>query len=196
MNLMDARKMGEALIEEFLPGRGWRLTFDNAKKRLGACKYRTKEISLSAPLVSLNDESVVNETIRHEVAHAIAGHAAGHGPQWRAACRITGSTGARCYDSKTVVAVAAPFELYCPKCGSSSPRHRQTRSVYICRTCRDHTGRSDGRVVLLWRRGGQPRPIAPPRSTTGVTYTPPAPKQPTPAEAVAAVVKRVGAWQL
>jgi hypothetical protein len=37
------------------------------------------------------------DTLRHEVAHAIAGHAAGHGPAWRAACRMVGANPERTY---------------------------------------------------------------------------------------------------
>lgn len=128
----------------------WSVAFDRATKRFGLCRHRTKTISLSAPLVKLNDIDAVTDTIRHEVAHALAGHAAGHGPQWRAMCAVTGARPERCISAANVVMPPANYYLACPTegCETRVPRQRKTASRYGCR--RHGT-------ELVWERGGARR---------------------------------------
>jgi hypothetical protein len=64
----------------------WRLTFDFARRRAGACFPNKKLISISRHHIELNEWSTIKDTLVHEVAHALAWERfreRGHGPQWR-----------------------------------------------------------------------------------------------------------------
>ena len=78
----------------------WRFEFDQSKRIYGRCWYGRRTVSLSAPLCARNPLSQAIETILHEIAHAHAGHAAGHGPTWVAAARRIGCSGQRCYGAE------------------------------------------------------------------------------------------------
>ncbi|HXP48579.1 MAG TPA: SprT-like domain-containing protein, partial [Bacteroidia bacterium] len=78
MEVNDALAMAWKLMEKHeLPIKGWRITLDNAKRRFGMCKHGPKIISLSRPLIALNKPQRVEQTILHEIAHALAGGLAG-----------------------------------------------------------------------------------------------------------------------
>lgn len=132
----------------------WRFGFDQAKQRFGVCRHSRKEISLSAPLVSLNDEAQVTDTILHEIAHALAGPAAKHGPVWKAFAVKVGANPSRCYDSAAVVTPAAPWLLVCDTCGHTIERHRRSKARGACPACcrRYAGGRYDARYVMRWTR--------------------------------------------
>ncbi len=137
---------------------GWTFEFDRAKRRFGACHYRTWTISLSAPLVSLNSEERVRNTILHEIAHALApGH--GHDYVWRMRARSIGCDGLRCYDADSVVKPAAAWRGTCPSCGIHTERHRMTDKArrQACGACckRHAGGRFDRRFLWVWTRQTQ-----------------------------------------
>ena len=69
-----------------LSAQGWRFQFDHARRRFGACRYGRKLITLSRPLVLLNPEAEVRDTILHEIAHALC-PGDGHGVRWKQKCR-------------------------------------------------------------------------------------------------------------
>ncbi|HEY2587403.1 MAG TPA: SprT-like domain-containing protein [Tepidisphaeraceae bacterium] len=116
---------------------GWSFRFDHAKRRFGSCQHRERTITLSRPLVLLNDVAEVRDTILHEIAHALT-PGDGHGPKWRAACRRVGARPVRCYSDHTVRSPArppAPYRLGCGRCDWWVERRRRTRTRYICRRC-------------------------------------------------------------
>jgi hypothetical protein len=55
-----------------------------------------KEIVLSLPFFA-DEANDLHATTTHEAAHIVAGHAAGHGPTWRAIHRSMGGKGKRCH---------------------------------------------------------------------------------------------------
>jgi predicted SprT family Zn-dependent metalloprotease len=70
----------------------WQFQWSKAKSYLGYCNYNKKYISLSRFYVEIANKDQIKDTILHEIAHIIAGQKAGHGPQWKRACReITGA---------------------------------------------------------------------------------------------------------
>lgn len=151
MTLQDAMWMAEDLIEEWLPGQGWRLRFDNAKRRCGICRPMKKEIGLSRHYVRLNNEAEVRDTILHEIAHALTPRH-GHDRVWKAACRKVGARPVRCADSAKVAMPAAPWQATCADCGAVHKRHRLTRKARNGRcACRPY---SPDRAPLKWRRAG------------------------------------------
>jgi predicted SprT family Zn-dependent metalloprotease len=94
-------------------------------RRYGQCRYGKQEIGLSVKYVELNDRAEVEDTIRHEVAHALAGFQAHHGPAWRLQARAIGANPSRV--AHGAVAPPAPLALVCNQCGYSEPRFRRPR---------------------------------------------------------------------
>lgn len=131
----------------------WNFIFDNAKMRFGQCDYGTKTISLSRHLVNLNGEEKIKDTILHEVAHAIVGHAAGHGWQWQQKAIEIGCNGERCYDPNEVATPAHTYEGRCD-CGTVVKRHRKSQKMYrlACKSCCQeyNLGYWSDRFLLNW----------------------------------------------
>lgn len=138
-----------ALIAHYGLG-GWTFGWDNARRRLGACHYRTRKITLSRYFVSRNGADAVEDTIRHEVAHALVGPGHGHDAAWRAACRRVGCRPARCGRADMP---AGQVVATCGGCTRAFRRHRRPRSgtKTWCRRCGPERG------TLTWavsREGG------------------------------------------
>ena len=70
----------------------WSLRFGNARKKLGECRTKEKLIVLSRAHAMEGAPADVTDTILHEIAHALAGPKAGHGPEWKAIARRLGAT--------------------------------------------------------------------------------------------------------
>ena len=62
---------------------GWTVGVNAAKDALGVCAYDERRIYLSEYWLSQLPRLDVIDTILHEVAHALAGHEAGHGRKWQ-----------------------------------------------------------------------------------------------------------------
>lgn len=83
-----ARELARTMLDEH-GLTDWAVRIDNAQRRLGACFYSQKVISLSRQYIAVGTDAQLRDTILHEIAHAHAGHAAGHGQEWKdAAARI------------------------------------------------------------------------------------------------------------
>ena len=81
---------------------GWTLAFGEARKRLGDCHFRHHVIRISRTHALDGSEEQIRDTVLHEIAHAIAGHEAGHGPLWKATARRIGATPrAKTYEIQT-----------------------------------------------------------------------------------------------
>jgi hypothetical protein len=92
----------------------------------GGFTDRQRKIRLSAPLLGLNPDKA-EDTIAHEVAHAIAGVKAEHGRLWVRACDLTGAD-----PSPVHAGVSVPFRwgAYCAQCDKVvAQRHRVAASL-------------------------------------------------------------------
>lgn len=135
LTLSDLHELAEmALAEHGLRDEGWSFRWDRAVSRAGCCNYRSRTISLSLPIFTIeqNREEAL-DTILHEVAHALAGRAAGHGPRWREVAVAVGARPERCHS------LATPEAPLIGVCGCG-PRHQRVRrpprgSRYVCRAC-------------------------------------------------------------
>lgn len=112
----------------------WTFRFDHARRRLGACHYDTRTITLSRHLASLNSEAVVRDTILHEIAHALT-PGGQHGPAWRAQARAIGASPKSCVNASEVALPEPAFDLVCDRCGTRLGRYRRPRQRFICRDC-------------------------------------------------------------
>lgn len=173
MNPKDARRLAEDLMQTHLgPNHQWRFRFDTAKRRLGSCQYTERTITLSRPLTLVNSEDQMRDTILHEIAHVIAGHSAGHGPRWKAACVRVGARPDRCASMDEVVMPTAPWYHVCPQCDHRTPRYKRPSRRYGCATCRTKTGRP---VELRLERGGrEPQPVPAPKPVPPIPARKPA----------------------
>lgn len=127
-------------MDEFGLLPAWRFEWDNAKKRFGRCSYRQQVISLSRHLTKINPRSYVEETIRHEIAHAKDAEERGrsdHSDHWKRWAIKCGAKPERCYSTFYVNTPEAPLYTYCPNCGLYGPRYRKmkTSRVYTCGQC-------------------------------------------------------------
>lgn len=116
--------------------KGWKVAWDNGKRRAGACHYGTRTISLSRHILPLASDEEIRETILHEVAHALMpGHS--HDAAWTAKLREMGGTGKRTHSMETP---EGRYEVHCQNCGKIGTRHQAQGT---------------------WKRNvGQPSPIA------------------------------------
>ena len=70
---------------------GWTFRFSAARRTIGLCKEKEKVIQLGRHHAADDPPAQVTDTILHEIAHALAGNAAGHGPAWRNTAKRIGA---------------------------------------------------------------------------------------------------------
>ncbi|MFG6446294.1 SprT-like domain-containing protein [Microbacterium sp. P06] len=140
------RIWAEALIALHLDT-SWSFGFDNAKRRAGLCDFARKRISVSRYLSARYDDETNHQTLLHEVAHALAGPSAGHGPQWKAVAHRLGYVGGTTHRGETASELA-PWVGVCPA-GHTVYRHRRATRATSCAIC---APRFDPRHLLEWSR--------------------------------------------
>ena len=135
----------------------------HASKRFGCCKHAGRIISLSAALVERNSLADVEDTIKHEIAHALVGYRKGdhHGFEWKQMCRVTGAKPERCYDSKEVNTVEGDWSAECPGCHHTYYKHRQPKphKKFACLSCckAHNRGRFTEDYLLVYRHKNAPK---------------------------------------
>lgn len=108
------------------------LVSTRAKKRLGSCKYRGRDVEsiTISDFVMNGPEAVFFDTIRHEYAHALVKlrrprERHGHDALWKAACVEVGCAPERCCDSALLPSLPQPreepdrWQLRCLVCGAA-----------------------------------------------------------------------------
>lgn len=141
MTLHDVPYIAQHLLEKYgLAQEGWKFEWDHAKRRAGYCRYSAKTISLSRHYVTLNVAERLDDiidTILHEIAHALAGSEAKHGPKWRAVCEQIGARPERCYRSAVISMPKGRFVATCRGCGKQFRRHKREKvgTWRYCVTC-------------------------------------------------------------
>lgn len=147
--MADLRKVtvwANALIRMHLDP-SWTFAFDNAKKRAGACHFAQRRISVSRYLAARFEDDDVHQTLLHEVAHAIAGPTAGHGPAWKKIARELGYVGGTTHALETATELA-PWVGVCPN-GHLAYRHRRPSRPSSCARC---SRTFDPALLLRWSR--------------------------------------------
>lgn len=97
INLMEkaeAKQIANERINHFL-GDSWTFEFMTKKRVFGTCCYKTKTISLSVFYIKLAEFADIEETIMHEIAHALVGPGHGHDEHWKAQMRALGYPNAK-----------------------------------------------------------------------------------------------------
>ena len=79
----------------------WTLAFVEARRRLGDCDFRNRVIRIGRAHALEGSDEQIRDTVLHEIAHALTGREAGHGPLWRETARRIGATPrAKAYESQ------------------------------------------------------------------------------------------------
>lgn len=138
MSAVDTDTRAQALValaaamlsEHGLTERGWSFAWNRRASALGVCKYKTRTVELSRPFFDANDDDTALDTLAHEVAHALAGPAAGHGSEWRRWAVKLGAT-----PQATTRAAVRPSETIvwtgtCPVCSHTWSRSRLVASMH------------------------------------------------------------------
>ena len=105
-------------------------------------------IELSAHFVERNPVEVVEDTIRHEIAHALAGPDANHGPDWQKMAVLVGAKPERCYTQGDIQMPMGRWRATCPGCGTTHHRFRKPIArPYHCIACGPCKGRLNWSLV-------------------------------------------------
>ncbi|WP_345752676.1 SprT-like domain-containing protein [Microbacterium rhizophilus] len=144
-DLNRVRVWAQALLDLHLDP-SWTFGFDNAKRRAGLCDYTRKRITVSRYLTARYDDDTNHQTLLHEVAHALAGPAAGHGPAWKRVARELGYVGGATHRGETANELA-PWVGVCPA-GHTAYRHRRPTRPMSCVKC---APRFDPRHQFHWQ---------------------------------------------
>lgn len=140
------RHWADALIRLHLDP-SWTFAFDNARTRAGLCSYDKKRISVSRLLAARYDDDEIHQVLLHEVAHAIAGAGAGHGPRWKKIARDLGYEGKRLHGG-AIADELAPWIGHCPN-GHVHYRYKRPTRVVSCAKC---SRRFDLRYEISWQK--------------------------------------------
>ena len=144
------RRLANDLIDRHLPGGVWAFAFDSAKRRAGLTDYGKHRISVSRYLVGGDtgtDLAEIEQVLLHEIAHALAGHRAAHGPVWRATAAGIGYHGGRLH-GRRIADDRAPWVGTCAA-GHTHYRFRAPTTPLSCGTCSAGFSRA---ALVTWRR--------------------------------------------
>ena len=146
MSLQDVQKLADRLLASHKKhsglARAWQCGFDLAPARAGVCNYTVQRINLSVSYCQRADRGEIEDTILHEIAHAIVGRRHNHDAVWKAKAQEIGCTGERCHRVEHSV---ARWVGECG-CGQQWFRHRLQHRMLKDRACAKCRG------VITWRR--------------------------------------------
>lgn len=134
MELEEARELARELMSDY----GlwyWRFNFNKAKTMFGYCDERTKEISLSEPLVLLNNDEVVKNVILHEITHALVGCNHHHNQIFQEKAKKIGCEYIYRCCPEDVVFVPKNIVAKCKFCGNEVRKYRMPSRKKICGKC-------------------------------------------------------------
>lgn len=142
----EVSALAHELIGTHLGRAGWTFGFDNARRRAGACDYAKRRITVSRHLAPGFSTDEARQVLLHEIAHAIAGHRAAHGPRWKAIAGRLGYTGDRLWRGAEHTDTA-PWIGTCPA-GHEHFRFRRPSGAQSCGRC---SRRFTSSALISWR---------------------------------------------
>jgi len=105
----------------------WSFSFDKAKRRYGQCNHTRRSITMSKVLIPLMKEEDIQDTLLHEIAHALVGSDHGHDWTWVRKAREIGCCGVARQNKHDTSAVKHKYTLTCPKCGYIVYKEKKSR---------------------------------------------------------------------
>ncbi len=144
--LPDVERIAHRLIHQNVTNgsmpNGWTFGFDLAPSRAGVCRYSERRIELSVSYCLAATRSDIEDTILHEIAHAIVGPRHNHDRVWREKAREIGCLGERCHR----VQHSVPKWIGECGCGQQWFRHVLQRRLTFGRVCAKCLGE------ISWKR--------------------------------------------
>ena len=135
MNCKEAEIIARNLMAEHgVTDLGYCFRWSYSRTNYGYTDYGRKVISLSRPLTEHDNEANVIDTVLHEIAHALAGRGAGHGPKWKQIAKRIGAKPARLSQDSTAYNLIAKYKGVCPN-GHESYRNRLPKHNVSCGRC-------------------------------------------------------------
>ena len=110
---------------------GWSFAFDGARRRGGACHFARRQITMAAGFAATAEEAEIEDTLLHEIAHALVGHRHQHDAVWQAKAKSIGCTAQRCH---SVTFSEHALVARCANGCFAIGRHRRRRNMR-CRRC-------------------------------------------------------------
>ena len=133
MELNVVRMLADKLLDEHgLIEKGWRFSFDRAKRRAGSCKFSKKEITIAKAYAEHQEEMEIKNTILHEIAHALVGSQHGHSQIWRKKAKEIGCDASRCHH---IVFSKPKYVLTCYNRCFEVSRYRVNQSFMQSKIC-------------------------------------------------------------
>jgi predicted SprT family Zn-dependent metalloprotease len=142
-----AQAMALATMARHIDLNVWGFRFDNGKRRAGQCNYTLREISISKHLVAHNTLDEVQQVVLHEIAHAMVGKDAGHGPVFKRQAAALGYRGNN-FTGREIAANQAPWVGHC-KAGHVHYRYRKPTRPLSCGLCDRTFSRA---TQIVWQR--------------------------------------------
>lgn len=123
----------ELMVKHGLTEQGWRFDLDNGKQRIGCCHHGKKLITYSSHYIDETSMEEIEDTILHEIAHALCGSGHGHDWYWKAKCVEIGARPERLKDEVKAVSSVKKYnyKIQCNNCGRSWKRYRLKRQYLI-----------------------------------------------------------------
>ena len=133
MELNVVRMLADKLLDEHgLIEKGWRFSFDRAKRRAGSCKFSKKEITIAKAYAEQQEGMEIKNTILHEIAHALVGSQHGHSQIWRKKAKEIGCDASRCHH---IVFSKPKYVLTCYNRCFEVSRYRVNQSFMQSKIC-------------------------------------------------------------
>jgi predicted SprT family Zn-dependent metalloprotease len=128
--LIEINNRGNELLTQYrLTHADWKFEIDNAQQRMGCCQYKRKVISFSKHFI-YSDWSEIEDTLLHEVAHALVGRGHGHDEVWKSMAARLGAKPEACYtDDEVVNSAQHNYLIKCTGCPRKWKRFRLRESV-------------------------------------------------------------------
>ena len=133
MELNVVKMLADKLLDEHgLIEKGWRFSFDRAKRRAGSCKFSKKEITIAKAYAKQQEVMEIKNTILHEIAHALVGSQHGHSQIWRKKAKEIGCDASRCHH---IVFSKPKYILTCNNRCFEVSRYRVNQSFMQSKIC-------------------------------------------------------------
>lgn len=127
------RMLAEEKMKQHGLDSSWKFVYDSAKQRAGLCNYTDSEISLSKYIVRHHSIDQSIQVVLHEIAHALAGKSAGHGPNWKSIAKSLGYRGEK-FTGKEIAEQTARWVGEC-KNGHRHYRFKSPKVQLACGYC-------------------------------------------------------------
>lgn len=136
---------------------GWCFEFNSRKNAIGLCSHRRKTIYVSTWFLEQHLDKALRfeNTIRHEIAHAIDSEIKGysnHGDMWKNIASQVLAIPERCVPivGEPINKKASKYTLFCDNCGKESASHKILKRKTACGVCCDthNFGKYTERFVL------------------------------------------------